>query len=104
MTLPSFQQWSRVDCSGPLRGRYAPPPKPPQCPENPALCLLTYHLDRRPYWELHTPFAVPPELYDAGRIEMAANMKRRGFSVPRDGEIEQEHFLLFATPIMAKDE
>ena len=95
---------SHIDRSGPLRGRYVPAPKPPQSPDSPALCCLTYQLVRRPYWEIHTAFAVPRDLYDAGRAEMTANMKKRGFPVPQDDEIEREHFLLFGTPIIPKGE
>ncbi len=96
---------SRVDRSGPLRGHYVPAARyAVQHKDSPALCCITYQLARRPYWEIHTPFAVPRDLYDAARAEMTANMKKRGFPLPQDAAIEREHFLLFGTPIMPKGE
>ncbi len=69
-----------------------------------ALATITAYVCKRPYWEHGEPFHVPADVYEAGKQEMTENMKKRGYPLPRNGGLDKEHFLLFGTPVMPKDE
>lgn len=73
-------------------------------PAHGALATITAFLSQRPLWQKGTPFAVPVELYDAGRAEMTAIMKKRGYPLPQSCDYAGEHFLLFGTPITPKED
>jgi hypothetical protein len=68
-----------------------------------ALAVITAYVCKRPYWEHGEPFPVPAELYESGKAEMVANMRKRGYPLPCKRGFNREHFLLFGTPILPKD-
>lgn len=97
---------NRADRSGPLHlgGTKAAEPATPLV-QLPALAIIASHMGQRPLWQSKTSFAVPSELYEAGRGEMQEQMKKRGFPLAVDKNLEQdgvEHFLYLGTPIMVE--
>ena len=78
-----------------------------QVVELPALAIVIAHMSKRPAWQGDRPFEVPGELYEAARTEMQVHMRRRGFPLPVDKNLERDgvtHFLYLGTPITAKAE
>jgi hypothetical protein len=69
-----------------------------------ALATITAYVCKRPYWEHGEPFTVPADIYEMAKGEMVANMKKRGYPLPRKPGLHSEHFLLFGTPIFPKDD
>ena len=96
----------RADRSGPLRlGKAHAVERGRALVELPALAIIASHMAKRPAWQDKTPFAVPTELYEAAADEMRERMRKRGFPLPVDKNLEQQgvaHFLYLGTPVVAE--
>lgn len=60
------------------------------------------YIARRPAWQHRMAFEVPADLYKAAHEEMQNTMRKRGFPMPTDRNLEVEHFLCLGTPIIAR--
>lgn len=99
----------RADRSGPLASRAwwqaaAREPNIKQVAKSdlPALAVIIAFMAKRPAYEDKEPFAVPLELYQRGEVEMREQMKKRGFPVPIDKNLDRQHFLVLGTPVVAR--
>lgn len=95
----------RVDRSGPLREGGSQPAIaiPPHVPL-PALALIIAYMAKRPAWADREPFKVPAELYADGEAEMREHMRKRGFAMPIDKNLEQDgiaNFMLLGTAVVS---
>lgn len=70
----------------------------------PALSVIVAELGKRPAWQRERPFKVPAELWEAGREEMAAIQRKRGFALPIAGSLIRAgvaHFMVHGTAIVS---
>lgn len=69
--------------------------------ELPALAVIIAFMAKRPAWEEKEPFEVPDELYERGEMEMRDHMKKRGFPLPIDKNLDRPNFMVLGTPVVA---